>query len=113
MVLISGDGHHAWINSEGLSVLGLPQREGMVEEYEWFETYPRLTGLLGPSLAGSDAYQRMFESASAQGVVGLVDLEFEEACLRPGRRGRPPARSASGSGSAPTPGPSTPTSASG
>lgn len=78
VVLISGDGHHAWVNSAGLSLLGLPQREGMVEEYEWFEAYPRLTGLLGPSLTGPDAYQQMFASAAAQGVVGLVDLEFEE-----------------------------------
>ncbi|MCB0909364.1 MAG: amidohydrolase [Nocardioidaceae bacterium] len=78
VVLISGDGHHAWVNSAGLRALGLPQREGMVEESEWFEAYPRLTGLLGRSLTGPDAYRRMFDAAAAQGVVGLVDLEFDE-----------------------------------
>ncbi len=76
IVLISGDGHHAWLNSVALTMLALPLREGMVEEGEWFEAYGRLGTVLGGEGSGPDAYRRTMELAAEQGVVGLVDFEF-------------------------------------
>ena len=53
----------------------------MVEETEWYAAYVRLTELLGPAETGPDAVRRTLEDAAALGIVGLVDLEFDE---RPG-----------------------------
>ena len=47
VLLISGDGHHAWGNTPGLSTLGLPVRDDVVRENEWFDAYPRLHLLAG------------------------------------------------------------------
>jgi predicted amidohydrolase YtcJ len=79
--LISGDGHHAWVSSAGLAALGLAPRQGMVEETEWYAAYVRLTELLGPAETGPEAGRRALADAAALGIVGLVDLEFDE---RPG-----------------------------
>ncbi len=79
--LISGDGHHAWVSSAGLAALGLAPRQGMVEETEWYAAYVRLTELLGPAETGPDAIRRTLEAAAGLGIIGLVDLEFDE---RPG-----------------------------
>ena len=38
--------------------------------------YGRLASVLGQDGTGPDAYRRSMEAAAAQGVVGLVDLEF-------------------------------------
>lgn len=75
VLLISGDGHHAWGNTLGLTTLGLPVRDDVVRENEWFEAYPRLHLLAGRTDTPA-AYRDMLESAAARGVVGMVDLEF-------------------------------------
>lgn len=76
IVLIAGDGHHGWLNTTALHVLALPTREDVVSEAEWFMAYGRLAAVLGTDGTGPDAYRRSMEAALAQGVVGLVDLEF-------------------------------------
>lgn len=76
VVLICGDGHHAWLNSRALKALELPHREGMVAEYEWFSAYNRLGGLTDGSASSPAAYRRSLEAAAAKGIVGLVDFEF-------------------------------------
>jgi predicted amidohydrolase YtcJ len=48
----------------------------VVSEAEWFMAYGRLASVLGQDGTGPDAYRRSMEAAAAQGVVGLVDLEF-------------------------------------
>lgn len=75
VVLIAGDAHHAWLNSAAQAALGLPLRDGMVAENEWFEAYERLTALADD---GDDpaSYRRTLGEAAAMGVVGLVDFEF-------------------------------------
>lgn len=76
IVLIAGDGHHGWLNSVALGLLGLPHRDGVVAESEWFAAYPRLARV---GLAGDDspaAYRRVMEELAGLGVVGVVDLEF-------------------------------------
>ncbi len=79
VVLIAGDGHHAWLNSAALAALGLGAREEVVRENEWFAAYERLAALTddGPEDgAGPRAYRESLAEAAARGVVGLVDFEF-------------------------------------
>ena len=75
ILLISGDGHHAWGNSLGLTQLGLPVRDEVVRENEWFDAYPRL-GVIAGRTDTPEAYLDALRAAAAQGVVGLVDFEF-------------------------------------
>lgn len=79
VVLIAGDGHHAWLNSAALAALGLPPREGTeetVRENEWFAAYALLYELTGTDGTSPAAYRASLEEAAARGIVGLVDLEF-------------------------------------
>jgi predicted amidohydrolase YtcJ len=76
VILIAGDGHHAWLNSTALMALALPSREGVVAEGEWFRAYGRLATVWGDDGTGPDAYRRALELAASKGVVGLTDFEF-------------------------------------
>jgi len=76
VILIAGDGHHAWLNSTALMMLAMPLREGVVAEAEWFRAYGRLTTVLGDDGTGPEAYRRTMEQAAELGVVGLTDFEF-------------------------------------
>lgn len=76
VILIAGDGHHAWLNSRALMALHLPLREGVVAEAEWFRAYGRLASVVGDDGTGPDAYRRAMEQAAQLGVVGLTDFEF-------------------------------------
>lgn len=76
VVLIAGDGHHAWLNSAALAALGLPARDGVVRENEWFAAYDRLTRLGDDAGTSPAAYRTVLDAAAALGVVGLVDYEF-------------------------------------
>jgi predicted amidohydrolase YtcJ len=74
VVLIAGDGHHAWLNSRALERLGLPAREGVVAENEWYEAYTRIEAVLAPDVSPA-AYRRTLDRAAALGITGVVDLE--------------------------------------
>ncbi len=74
VVLISGDAHHAWLNSRALDALGLDAREGVVLENEWYDAYTRIETILAPDLSPA-AYRRTLDRAATLGIVGLVDLE--------------------------------------
>jgi predicted amidohydrolase YtcJ len=74
VVLVAGDGHHAWLNSRALAALGLPDRQGVVTENEWYDAYTRIDAILGPDVS-PEAYRRTLDRAAALGIVGLVDLE--------------------------------------
>ena len=76
IVLIAGDGHHGWLNTTALHMLALPTRDSVVSEAEWFQAYGRLAAMVGSDGTSPEAYHRSMEAAAAQGVVGLVDLEF-------------------------------------
>ena len=78
VVLISGDGHHAWINTVALRGLRLPERDGVVSESEWFKVYPRLAEVVGADGTSPDAYLHTMQQAAAKGVTGVVDLEFDQ-----------------------------------
>lgn len=76
IVLIAGDGHHGWLNTPALRLLGLAPREGVVAESEWFDLYPRLADVgLGGDLSPA-AYRLAMEQLTRLGLVGVVDLEF-------------------------------------
>jgi predicted amidohydrolase YtcJ len=75
VVLINRDFHHGWLNTAALDALGLPRRDVVVAEAEWFAAYPRVAGLEGAATAAD--YRQVLRAAAAQGVVGLVDLEFD------------------------------------
>ena len=79
MVLISGDGHHAWLNAVAMRGLRVPERDGVVSEGEWFRIYPRLIEVFGTEGTSPDAYLHTMQQAAAKGVTGLVDLEFDQS----------------------------------
>jgi hypothetical protein len=74
VVLISGDAHHAWLNSRALEALGLPAREGVVVENEWYDAYTRIDAVAASNLSPA-AYRRTLDRAAARGITGVVDLE--------------------------------------
>lgn len=74
-VLINGDCHHGWCNSAALAVLGLPARDTVVAEGEWFDVFPRLHQISEDATSPA-AYRRMLQRAAARGIVGMVDFEF-------------------------------------
>src|SRR3984957_2686940 len=75
VALINGDCHHGWLNTRALDALGLPRRDTVVAEAEWFAAYPLVvTGLEGPPTP--DDYRQVLGEAAARGVAGLVDFEF-------------------------------------
>ncbi|MBZ5737967.1 amidohydrolase [Nocardioides mangrovi] len=76
VVLISGDGHHAWLNTTALLHFAMPVRDSVVRETEWFAAYPRLVTLVGTDGTSPEAYRRMLDVAASQGIVGMVDFEF-------------------------------------
>lgn len=79
VVLISGDGHHGWLSSAALHLLGLPPREGVIEEGEWFDVYGRLSTIPGAEDDVLHGYRLASEQAARKGVVGIVDMEFDSA----------------------------------
>ena len=76
VVLISGDAHHAWLNTVALLHLALPVRDSVVREAEWFGAMARLSSLVGDDGTSPEAYRRTLDAAAAMGVVGLVDFEW-------------------------------------
>ncbi len=81
VVLISGDGHHGWMNSMAMAMLGVPARDGVVEEAEWFALYPRLMELPGVAQGMERRYAGVVRAANALGVTGVVDMEFAHGYL--------------------------------
>lgn len=75
VVLINGDCHHGWCNSAALEALGLPPRDDVLAETEWFDVFPRLD-LISENETSPASYRRMLQRAASRGVVGMVDFEF-------------------------------------
>ena len=76
LLLVSGDAHHAWANTLAYNLLGLPVRDDVVRENEWFDAYPRIGVLTGGATDTADAYRDALAAAAGLGLVGLVDFEF-------------------------------------
>jgi predicted amidohydrolase YtcJ len=75
VALINADCHHGWLNTAALDALGLPRRDTVVAEAEWFAAYPRVVADLEGAPTPAD-YRQVLAAAAAQGAVGLVDFEF-------------------------------------
>lgn len=76
VVLISGDAHHGWLNSSALRLLGLPPRDDVLAESDWFGVIGRLGELPQDGAANERALAEAVSRAHALGVVGITDLEF-------------------------------------
>jgi predicted amidohydrolase YtcJ len=74
VVLINSDCHHGWLNTAALDALGLPRRDTIVAETEWFTAYPQVVALEGAATPAD--YRRILGEAAAKGVTGLIDFEF-------------------------------------
>ena len=73
VVLVSGDVHCGWLNSAALRRLGLPPREGLLREHEWFD----VLAVIGEMpQADEETLRTAVQAAAARGVVGVVDVEF-------------------------------------
>lgn len=89
VVLISGDGHHGWLNSAAMALLGAPYRAEVIREEEWFAIYDRLGELPGAAAQAEAAVVDAVRDARSRGVVGIVDLEFSPSWGDwPGRLGQ-------------------------
>ncbi len=78
VALISGDCHSGWLNSRALQLLGLPTRDDLVQEAEWFPLIDRIRLLPGASEGADAAYRDAVRDAASRGVVGITDLEFAD-----------------------------------
>jgi predicted amidohydrolase YtcJ len=81
VVLISGDAHNGWLNSRALQLLGVPPRNGPMDENEWFAVFSRLGELPGAEEETEAGYRQAVAEAAAKGVVGIVDMEFGSGYL--------------------------------
>jgi predicted amidohydrolase YtcJ len=88
VVLIAGDAHHAWLNSGALDRLGLPARDGVVAENEWYDAYTRIDAVLEPDVSPA-AYRQALDRAAELGVTGVVDLERGQTAADWGARDSP------------------------
>ena len=87
IVLIGGDAHHAWMSSAALRGLGLPPRQGVVAEDEWFYAVAHLDDLPGVAAGLATGLERLQDDALARGLVGLTDMEWAENWSAWQRRG--------------------------
>ena len=85
VVLISGDGHHAWLNTTALLHLAMPVRDSVVRETEWFAAYPRLVTLVGNDGTSPEAYRRMLDEAAGRGHRRPGRLRVRRRVRRVGR----------------------------
>ncbi|GGD08779.1 amidohydrolase [Nocardioides daphniae] len=76
VVLVAGDAHHGWLNSAAQRALGLPERDEVVSEDEWFDVFGRLGETFGSERVGPDDYAATLRTAAGLGVTGVVDFEF-------------------------------------
>lgn len=76
VVLVSGDGHHGWLNSAALHRLGVPPRDSVLAESDWFPVFGRLDELRDGAAGEAREVAEMVARAHARGIVGLTDMEF-------------------------------------
>lgn len=77
IVLISGDGHNGWLSSRALQHLGVNGVTGALDENDWFPLYSRLKEIPGAEPSAEEVYPEAVAQASARGIVGIGDMEFD------------------------------------
>lgn len=79
VVLVAGDGHNGWLSSAAQSLFGVEPRDSAFDETDWFPLWARLADLLASPAEVAHGLDAVMTRASAQGVVGVVDMEFDDA----------------------------------
>ena len=79
VVLVAGDGHNGWLSSAAQRLFGVEPREGAFDETDWFPLWAQLAALLGSREEVLQGLDTVMTQASAKGVVGIVDMEFDDA----------------------------------
>lgn len=77
VAIVSGDAHNGWLNSRAQQLLGLDHHDGALAEGPWFEVFARLHELPGAEPNDLDL-ARALTGAASKGIVGIVDLEFND-----------------------------------
>lgn len=86
-LVVSSDVHCSWPNTAMLRRLGLELEEPLLREDAAFAALGAVEGMLDPVALDARVVEAL-AAAAARGVVGVVDLEFEDAVgawARPGR----------------------------
>lgn len=79
VILISGDAHSGWLNSEGLKLLDLSdQYQGLVAEAPWFAALSRYHELPDYSARMYFGLEKLGYKCISQGVGGIKDMSFSE-----------------------------------
>lgn len=86
VVLISGDAHNGWLNTQALNLFAVPYQDGPLDENEWFRVFAQMSAIPQLVQQTEQAYRAAVRRASSQGVVGIVDLEFELGYVQWARR---------------------------
>ncbi|MGM1028874.1 MAG: amidohydrolase family protein [Actinomycetota bacterium] len=86
-LIVSSDVHSSWPSSAMLRRLGIELSEPLLREEAAFEVLPMIEGMLDPDALDRHVVDAL-AAAAERGVVGVVDLEFDDAVgawMRPGR----------------------------
>lgn len=86
-LVISSDVHCSWPNTAMLQRLGIEVGEPLLREDAAFDALSRLEGMLDPAVLDRHVVDAL-AAAAERGVVGVVDLDFDDAVgawMRPGR----------------------------
>ena len=81
VVLVSGDGHHGWLSSKALDLFGLPRRDTVLAENDWFGVFGRLDELPGAAAAQEEGLAAAVSAAARRGIVGIGDMELAAGYL--------------------------------
>lgn len=79
VVLVAGDGHNGWLSSAAQRLFGVDPRDSAFDETDWFPLWAQLAALLGSPEEVTHGLDAVMTQASAKGVVGIVDMEFDDA----------------------------------
>lgn len=86
-LVISSDVHCSWPNTAMLRRLGIDLAEPLLREQAAFDVLPAIEAMLDPAALDRHVVDAL-AAAAERGVVGVVDLEFDDAIgawSRPGR----------------------------
>ncbi|WP_052462704.1 amidohydrolase [Nigerium massiliense] len=78
VIAIAGDAHNGWLNTRAQRMLGVGPFTTAVSENAWFEINARLPELPGFEPQQADLVATV-SAMAAQGLTGIVDLDFRDA----------------------------------
>lgn len=75
VILITADGHTAWLNTVALERFGLGGPDRLIDENEWFAVFARLREIEAER-DRTERFASVISAAHAKGIVGISDLEY-------------------------------------